>query len=257
MASDPAPRVCVIGAGSSGIASCQVLHARGIPFVCFEKGSEVGGNWRYMNDNGMSSAYESLSINTSRRIMEYAALPMPDDFPDFPTHRQIAAYFDGYVDRFGFRDHIRFRTEVTDVARGADGGWDVTLDDGSVANYEAVMVANGHHWDPRWPEPPFPGEFSGEAIHSHHYKTPDGYEGRRVLVLGIGNSACDIAVETSRVSEQTFIAMRRGAWIIPKYFGSTPSDELAPDWVIRALPFPVLRSVFMRKIKASNGHPAD
>jgi len=257
MASEPAPRVCVIGAGSSGIASCQVLHARGIPFVCFEKGSEVGGNWRYMNDNGMSSAYDSLSINTSRRIMEYAAYPMPGDYPDFPTHRQIAAYFDDYVDHFGFRDHIRFRTEVTHVSRGEDGGWEVSLDDGSAATYDAVLVANGHHWDPRWPEPPFPGEFSGEAIHSHHYKTPAGYEGKRVLVLGIGNSACDIAVETSRVSEQTFLAMRRGAWIIPKYFGSTPSDELAPDWVARAVPLPIVRSLFMRKIKATNGHPAD
>ena len=98
-----APRVCVIGAGSSGITACQVLHARGIEFDCFEKGSQVGGNWRYMNDNGMSAAYDSLSINTSRRIMEYAAYPMPDTYPDFPTHRQIASYFDHFVDAFGLR----------------------------------------------------------------------------------------------------------------------------------------------------------
>ena len=217
----------------------------------------MGGNWRYMNDNGMSSAYDSLSINTSRRIMEYAAHPMPDDYPDFPTHRQIAAYFDDYVDRFGFREHIRFRTEVTHVSRGSGGGWDVTLDDGSVATYEAVMVANGHHWDPRWPEPPFPGEFDGEQTHAHHYKTPEGYEGKRVLVLGIGNSACDIAVETSRVSEQTFIAMRRGAWVIPKYFGSTPSDELAPEWLSARLPFRLQRWVFTQKLKRVNGRPQD
>ena len=99
-------RVCVIGAGSSGIASCQVLDARGIPFDCFEKGSGVGGNWRYGNDNEMSSAYESLHINTSKRIMEYATFPMPDEYPDFPSHSQIAAYFDAYVDHFGFRDRI-------------------------------------------------------------------------------------------------------------------------------------------------------
>ena len=113
-------RVCVIGAGSSGIASCQVLDARGIPFDCFEKGSGVGGNWRYDNDNEMSSAYESLHINTSQRIMEYATYPMPDDYPDFPSHRQIAAYFDDYVDHFGFRDKIRFNTEV--IARRAGRG---------------------------------------------------------------------------------------------------------------------------------------
>ena len=257
MPAEPASRVCVIGAGSSGIASCQVLHARGIPFDCFEKGSQVGGNWRYMNDNGVSSAYESLSINTSRRIMEYATFPMPPSYPDFPTHRQIATYFDAYVDHFGFRDRIRFRTEVTDVAQGSDGSWRVTLDDGTSAAYAAVMVANGHHWDPRWPEPPFPGEFAGEQTHAHHYKTAAGCEGRNVLVLGIGNSACDIAVETSRVSDQTFLAMRRGAWIVPKYFGSTPSDELAPEWISSALPIPVLRWLFMRKVIATNGHPSD
>ncbi len=249
-------RCAVIGAGSSGIATCQVLHARGIPFDCFEKGSEVGGNWRYMNDNGMSSAYDSLSINTSRRIMEYAAYPMPADYPDFPTHWQIAAYFDAYVDHFGFRDHIRFKTEVTRVER-TQGGWDVSLDDGTTTTYGSVFVANGHHWDPRWPEPPFPGEFDGDETHAHHYKTPEGYEDRNVLVLGIGNSACDIAVETSRVSKQTFLAMRRGAWVIPKYFGSTPSDELAPEWLSAFVPFSVLRHTFTRQVLKTNGHPTD
>ena len=255
-------RVCVIGAGSSGIASCQVLHARGIDFDCFEVGSGVGGNWRYMNDNGMSSAYDSLSINTSRRIMEYHAYPMPPEYPDFPTHRQIAAYFDDYVDHFGFRDRIRFRTEVTRVERADGGGWSVStrgVEDGVEATdvYGSVFVANGHHWDPRWPEPAFPGEFSGDVIHAHHYKTPAGYEDKNVLVLGIGNSACDIAVETSRVSSQTFLAMRRGAWVIPKYFGSTPSDELAPEWLARRLPLALLRRPFMKRIKAVNGAPED
>ena len=101
------------------------------PVRLLREGLPVGGNWRYMNDNGMSSAYDSLSINTSRRIMEYAAYPMPEDYPDFPTHRQIAAYFDDYVDHFGFRDRIRFRTEVTSVerARGRLGGH--ALDDGT------------------------------------------------------------------------------------------------------------------------------
>ncbi|MDQ3571270.1 MAG: NAD(P)-binding protein, partial [Actinomycetota bacterium] len=108
-------RVCVIGAGSSGISTCQVLSARGIAFDCFEVSSEVGGNWRYENDNGMSSAYRSLHINTSRRTMAYSTFPMPADYPDYPDHFQIARYFDDYVDRFGFRDKIRFRTEVTKV----------------------------------------------------------------------------------------------------------------------------------------------
>ncbi len=150
----------MIGAGSSGIAACQVLDARGIPFDCFEKGSEVGGNWRFENDNEMSSAYRSLHINTSRGLMAYATYPMPDDYPDYPNHFQIARYFDDYVDRFGLREKIRFRTEVKSVVP-AEGEWEVTVEDAEgereAHRYRAVLVANGHHWDPRWPEPPFPG----------------------------------------------------------------------------------------------------
>jgi dimethylaniline monooxygenase (N-oxide forming) len=250
-----ADKVCVIGAGSSGIASCQVLHARGIPFDCFEKGSGVGGNWRYGNDNGMSSAYRSLFINTSRNLMEYASYPMPRDFPDYPHHTQIAAYFDAYVDHFGFRDQIRFNAEVTNVAPG-DGGWEVTLDSGETQLYAAVFVANGHHWDPRWPEPPFPGEFAGQETHAHHYKTPEGMEGKNVVVLGMGNSAMDIACETSRVSRMTFLSARRGAWIIPKYVGSTPTDELGGELVAR-LPFAVLRTMYHRRILKQQGRPQD
>ena len=116
-------RVCVIGAGSSGIAACQVLAARGIPYDCFELGSQVGGNWRYLNDNGLSSAYRSLHINTSRQVMEYASYPMPQDTPDYPGHAHIARYFDAFVDHFGLRESISFRTEVVDAAPDAAGRW--------------------------------------------------------------------------------------------------------------------------------------
>ena len=241
----------MIGAGSSGIASCQVLHARGIPFDCFEKGSAVGGNWRFMNDNGMSAAYASLHINTSRDLMAYATYPMPDHYPDYPHHSQIAAYFDDYVDHFGFRDHIRFNAEVTRVDP-ADGGWDVTLGDGTTHHYDAVMVANGHHWNPRWPEPPYPGEFNGSQMHAHDYKAPDGMEGKNVLVLGIGNSATDIAVETSRVSNMTYLAMRRGAYVIPKYLKGRPTDELGTELTSR-LPLALQRYMYERFIKTAQG----
>jgi dimethylaniline monooxygenase (N-oxide forming) len=256
-------RVCVIGAGSSGIASCQVLNARGIDFDCYEKGSEVGGNWRYGNDNGMSSAYESLFINTSREIMEYATYPMPKSYPDYPHHTQIAAYFDDYVDHFGLRERIAFRTEVLRVEQAPEGGWDVTvraLDDGPerTTRYDDVMVANGHHWDPRWPEPPFPGELddSVEVVHAHYYRTSEGYEDKNVLVLGIGNSACDIAVETSRVSKMTFLAMRRGAWIVPKYIGSVPVDEISPSWSWR-VPFFIQRMVLGFLVRRAQGDPTE
>ena len=247
-------KVCIIGAGSSGIASCQVLKARGIPFDCFEKGSSVGGNWRYMNDNGMSAAYESLFINTSRKRMAYSTFPMPDDYPDYPHHSQIARYFDDYVDHFGFRDDITFNTEVTAVEPADEGGWDVTTDDGETRRYRAVLVANGHHWDPRWPD--FPGEFTGDVMHAHQYTSADGFEDKRVLVLGIGNSACDIACETSRVSHMTFLAMRRGAHVIPKYLKGKPTDELAGDLTSR-LPLALQRAVYAQYVKTAQGKMED
>jgi thioredoxin reductase len=250
-------KVCVIGAGSSGIASCQVLDARGIAFDCFEKGSAVGGNWRFENDNGMSSAYRSLHINTSRGLMAYRTFPMPEHYPHYPDHFQIAAYFDEYVDHFGLRKRIRFRTEVVAV-KPLDGEWEVTVrnaDGGEEANrYRAVMVANGHHWDPRWPEPPFPGseQFEGEQIHAHYYREPEVLRDKRVLVLGIGNSAVDIAVESSRIGARTFLAMRRGAYIMPKYLNGKPTDEAASKLLTRA-PLGVQRFVLGRMLGLTAG----
>ena len=231
----PDRRACIIGAGSSGITAAQVLDARGIPFDCFEMGSGVGGNWRYGNDNGVSSAYRSLHINTSRHAMEYAAYPMPETLPDYPSHWQIADYFDDYVDHFGLRDQITFRTEVVKVAPAEGGGYDVTVRPlgrrAPRARGPALrprLVANGHHWDPRWPEPSFPGSdtFPGQQVHAHYYRTPDLLEGKRVVVLGIGNSATDIAVESSRVARETYLAMRRGAYIVPKFMFGRPTDHL-------------------------------
>jgi cation diffusion facilitator CzcD-associated flavoprotein CzcO len=253
-------RVCVIGAGSSGIASCQALQARGIEFDCYEAGSGVGGNWRYLNDNGMSSSYKSLHINTSREIMEYKSFPMRHDYPTYPNHVQIAEYFDRFVDHFGIRDRIQFKTEVVSVVPAGERQWDVTVRKRGAKRtathrYAAVLVANGHHWDARWPEPGYPGAdtFTGVQTHSHHYKTFDGYEDKRVLVLGIGNSACDIAVETSKVSARTFLAMRRGAHVVPKYVFGIPTDHLTTSPVARVGFFPVRRAMLGLIMRAVRG----
>jgi dimethylaniline monooxygenase (N-oxide forming) len=255
-------KVCVIGAGSSGITACQVLKDRGIPYDCFEKGSMVGGNWRYENDNGQSSAYRSLHINSARKLMSYRAFPMPEDYPDYPSHWQVAKYFDDYVERFGLREGITFNTEVLG-AEPVDGEWEVTVEDADgkrrrTMRYRAVLVANGHHWSPRWPEPAFAGaeEFAGEQIHVHHYREPDILVDKRVLVLGIGNSAVDVAVESSRIGEKTFLAMRRGAYVIPKFLGGKPVDEASPPVATR-LPMSVRRLFMGRLLKLTVGEMTD
>ncbi len=218
------PRTCVIGAGSSGITAVKALDDRGLPFDCFEKSDRVGGNWVLHNSNGMSSSYSTLHINTSRERMEYADLPMPSTYPDFPRHDQIARYFDEYVDRFGLREKISFQRGVERAARTPEGGWEVTLDDGEVRAYDALVVANGHHWDPRWPEPPIPGSFAGETMHSHHYTDPSQLAGRHVVVVGLGNSAMDIAVDASYHAASTRLVARRGVHVVPKYILGKPLD---------------------------------
>jgi cation diffusion facilitator CzcD-associated flavoprotein CzcO len=244
-ASSSLPTVCVIGAGSSGIAAAKALHERGIPFDCFEKSDRVGGNWVFANKNGMSSAYRSLHINTSRERMEFSDFPMPRDYPDFPHHTQIAAYFDAYVDHFGFRDRITFDTGVAHAERDADGVWTITLETGETRRYDALVVANGHHWDPRWPDPPYPGHFDGEQLHAHFYLDNEPLRDKRVLVVGIGNSAMDIAVEASFVAARTILSSRRGAYVLPKYLFGRPLDQIGVNRFTGATPWK-LRQRFLK-----------
>ena len=228
------PRVALIGVGSSGLPTVKALVTAGLDVTAYEAGSRVGGNWVLHNDNGMSSAYESLHINTSRERMEYSDFPMPTSYPDYPHHSHVAEYFQAYADHFDLHRHVRYSTRVESVVprpgpagSPADGshGWTVTADDGTTEDYDAVVVANGHHWDPRWPEPAYPGHLDGEQLHAHHYRSRSQLEGRRVLVVGMGNSAMDIAVESSHVSEATYLSARRGTWVVPKYSAGRPGDQ--------------------------------
>jgi len=259
--------VCLIGAGASGIAVAKTLHQQGIAFDCFERGSGVGGNWRYRNDNGLSSAYRSLHINTNRLAMAYSDYPMPTDYPMFPHHSQIIRYFDSYVDHFGFRDTITFRTEVTEVIKnpasdhGTGKGYRVrfrSLNDptGTVQerSYTHLIVANGHHWNPRLPEPPFPGTFAGETMHSHDYREPEQIQGKKLLVVGIGNSAVDIACEAARLhTGDVTISTRSGAYIMPNWLMGIPFDSLASPSTAK-LPMGLQRFVLNLSLRLAHGN---
>ena len=226
----PGGRVCVIGAGASGLPVVKALRERGIAFDCFERSDRVGGLWVFRNRSGLSSIYRSLRTNTSTPRTAYADFPMPADYPDFPDHSQMASYLEGYADAFGLKERIAFNTTVVAARRDAEG-WSIALDSGETRRYGALVVASGHHWDPKWPEPPVPGAFDGRVLHARDYIGPEepvGMAGKRVIVVGLGNSAIDIAEELSRpgIAEQVYLSARRGAWILPKRILGRPIDQL-------------------------------
>jgi cation diffusion facilitator CzcD-associated flavoprotein CzcO len=213
----------------SGLAAGKALADWGVPYTCLEASDDIGGNWYFRNPNGHSSAYRSLHIDTSKKTLSFADFPLDDRYPDFPHHTEILQFLHEYVDRFGLGDRIRFQTRVEHAQRLPAGGWRITTGDDQEHEFEVLVVCNGHHWDPSFPS--FPGSFDGEEIHSHHYIDPTeplDLVGKRVVVVGIGNSGVDIVSELSRkgVAERVFISTRSGAWVVPKYAFGRPSDQV-------------------------------
>jgi dimethylaniline monooxygenase (N-oxide forming) len=236
-------KACIIGAGPSGITTAKSLAQSGVDFDWFEKGSALGGLWRYDNDSGTSAAYRSLQIDTSSRALQYPDFPVPADWPDYLRHTQVLEYLESYARHFGVHDRVRTRAEVTSVARDGDR-WHVETAAGS-GDYDAVIVANGHLSTPRLPE--FPGEFAGEQLHSHGYRVPDPYTDRTVVVVGMGNSGCDIAVDLARPARQVYLSTRSSAWVLPKYLLGRPTDRWTRLLTGRLrLPVPLARRVVGR-----------
>lgn len=250
-------KVCIIGAGCSGFTTAKAFADRGIDFDCFEMSDQIGGNWAFRNKNGRSACYQSLHIDTSKYRMQFEDLPIPDHYPDYPHHSQVLEYFNAYVDRFKLRPRITFNTEVKKAELLADKTWAVTLSNGETRNYSALAVANGHHWDGYVPS--FPGQFDGPQFHSHKYIDPFDpvdMRGRHVLVVGMGNSAMDIASELAQkpMAKRLFVAARRGVWIFPKYInGKVPDKGVMPAWMPRFL----LRALVKRMIVKAVGHMKD
>ncbi|MBF6163434.1 NAD(P)-binding domain-containing protein [Streptomyces gardneri] len=252
MTSTALPRVCVIGAGPSGITAAKRLHDHGIPFDCFEASDDVGGNWYFKNPNGMSACYQSLHIDTSKFRLAFEDYPAPDEWPDFPHHSQLFQYFRDYVDHFGIRERIVFNTKVTAAERSADGRWLITTSEGRTTDYDALIVCNGHHWDPRIPD--YPGEFDGTLLHSHAYNDPFDpvdMRGKRVVVVGMGNSGLDIASELSQrfLAAKLYVSARRGVWVLPKYVNGKVGDKRSmPRWMPPKLGLR-LKQRFVRKYR--------
>ena len=254
MADTTPERICVIGAGCSGLASVKALKDAGLPFDCFEMGSGIGGNWRQDNDNGRSAAYDSLRIDTSKERMAFADLPMPASYPDYPHHSQVLAYFEAYAERFDLTPEVTFRSRVEAVSPEGPG-YRVRVRhlDGereSSAVYRAVLVCNGHHWQPKLPR--FSGRFDGRWLHSRDYRNSNGLRGRNVLIVGIGNSGADIACDVAPVAGRTLLASRRGAHVIPRYLLGRPTDTFVTP-LGSLLPLAVQRAIYGLLLRLERG----
>lgn len=221
-------KVAIIGAGPSGITALKNIAAEGLDVVCFEKNTAVGGNWIFSEEKSHSSVFETTHIISSKTLSEYSDFPfssMENEVADYPSHNELRHYFQAYAKTFCLEQFIRFETEVLHCHLLNDDFWEIEFrnkDGVQRERFSHLVVCNGHHFDPRMPH--YPGDFSGRFMHSHDYKKAAPFKDQKVLVIGGGNSACDVAVETSRVSQKTMISWRRGYRIIPKFFMGKPSD---------------------------------
>lgn len=211
----------VIGAGASGITAAKNLLQQGIPCHLIERGNDIGGNWYFGQPN--SAVYRSLHMVSSKAFSAYTDFPMPAEYPTYVGQALALEYLRSYARHFNVYAHAEFGREVVRSQRCDDKGWEVTLDGGETRRYRGILVANGHLWKPRFPT--YPGTFDGLAMHSSQYKSPEVFRGRRILVVGAGNSGCDIAVEASQNGTAAFHSTRRGYYFWPKFVFGVPLDQ--------------------------------
>jgi len=244
-----APNTIVIGAGPSGLVACKTLAEWGVSYQCFEAGSRVGGQWVLGSSSGMSSAYRSLRANTHTGMCRYQDYGWPADAPPFPSHEEMASWFEGYVDHFGLRQQIRLDARVEQVTRrdAESGGWRVRLASGEQTECDALILASGNLWDPVLPK--LEGELDGPVIHAKAYmdpRDPVDCVGKRVCMVGLGNTACELAVELSQpgVASEVLLSCRSGQTFLPKLVAPVPHPSEPLTGLLRWLPGPARQAMF-------------
>ncbi len=254
---DRSDAYAVIGAGPHGLSALKALLQNGIDADGYERETDVGGNWNFGAEN--SRVYQSTHLISSKPFTQFPDFPMPDRFPDYPSHRQIKEYLTSYARHFGLVDRIRFNADVVRVAPSGYGStWLVTVRDrGSLEEatieYAGVVIANGHNWNPKMPSYPGQEGFLGEIIHSADYKGAEVLRGRRVVVVGAGNTGCDVAVESAQNADHTWHSTRRGYYYNPKYLMGRPSDQTADLLLALRLPLAARRALFKASLRFAVG----
>ncbi|MGA8209516.1 MAG: NAD(P)-binding domain-containing protein [Nocardioidaceae bacterium] len=215
-------RYCVIGAGAAGLSAAATLRGAGHDVVCYEKTDRVGGHW--------NTDYDALHLITSRDTTTFDDFPMPDHYPHFPRRDEVRDYIKSYADARGLERVIQFGTCVESVSpvptdgRPGTAGWVVHTSRGNQEHFDGVLVANGHLWDPKIPD--VPGDFDGVQLHSSQYQNVSDLKGSRVLVVGAGNSGCDLAVDVAQHRLETDVVMSKGIQFQPKTYLGLPRQQL-------------------------------
>ena len=242
-------RAAVIGAGAAGLCAAKHLMGKGIDVTIYELGSRVGGLWVYENDNGLSPAYLSLHVNSENKVTAYKDFPFPDEAPLYPDHVQMTQYLEAYATRFNIVPRIRFRSKVAAVEL-AGAKWTVRLADGLEDTFDAVVVASGHQGTPS--HPPYAKDFSGDYLHSHSYRVPESFRGKHVLVIGVGNSACDIAADICTTAASTTMSARSPVLLMPRMFLGVPTARVLAKVEKPWMPWPIRR--WCREMVARMAH---
>jgi len=239
--------VCVVGAGPGGLSAARALKALGLDYDQFERHSGVGGIWDISNPG--SPIYQSAHFISSRDLSGFIGFPMPKHFPDYPSNQQILAYVNDFADAYALREHVRFNCGVASVKQDTNNSWLVTLADGSRRRYGSVVCATGVTWDPNMPR--YEGDFDGEVRHSVTYKQPEEFRGKRVVVVGLGNSGADISCDAAMNAHRAFVSIHRGYHFIPKHLFGMPADQFAESGP--HLPMWLTQPVFGALMRMLNG----
>ena len=233
---DLSDRYCIIGAGPCGLSMAVAFQRRNIHFDIIDLGDQIGGMWDINRKE--TAVYESAHFISSKTMSGFNDFPMPDYYPDYPNHELLLKYIQSYARAHNLEEHVMLRTRVEEVSPIGDKEcWVVKLGNGELRQYRGVICATGLTWYPNLPE--YPGSFAGEAYHTFHYKSMDELRGKKVLIVGAGNSGCDIACDAANAAQKAFISLRRGYYFLPKYIFGIPTDVYAhqrlklPAWLER------------------------
>jgi Flavin-binding monooxygenase-like len=253
--SETKSKFCVVGAGASGLAVAKNFKLNDIAFDCLEREPDLGGLWNFNTETGV--VYETTHLVSAAYSTGFDDFPMDEEtYPAYPSHNQVLAYFRAFVAHFDLEPHLQFGCTIERVAPRADGLWDVHVaGEDTPRIYQGVVLANGHHNVPRMPS--YPGHFSGEILHSSAYRSPRQLRDKRVLVVGAGNSACDIARDAAHTSGNTVtMSFRRGYWFVPKFMLGFPTHDVVATIEMIPMPRTIRRFVFEASLWLLQGPPS-